>query len=472
MAPRCQPTLARSAFVLIAACTVAASATPAGAQAEESPFSVWANRVYEAYEPWEMIDTSTGQVNLVFTDLVLPGNGWDLRFERRLHVTTGVSGIGIAGLPLRTWPLYDEFDAIYGHVFATTSGGVQLDVQVGAGTGSSIWMNDRLWRYHEDSNTLSLPDGRQAIYAGGRLSQVRDAGGRLILTVDWQAAHVTVTQHLGNGQQRDVVFAGSLMQQFGQSNHLPATMTYQGRTWYYAKTDTDIHVTLPEGLQWAFTWTKHDPPYNWPVKWLGVTTPHGGQVEYTFAIEPYPPTSFSNVLRYRRIYSEQSQLIGQWTYEYVFSSSDPFFIEQTTVLGPDTAPNPRATTTYTYTRLTGVSHAARRIVLTGRTVAAESTLLEQESVSYTVLPFPYSIDGLPVVEERTLTRGGVTHTTTYGYRSTDYGDFHRPWTIVATTGGASRTTSYQYDHSFGLSLELPYVVGLPKAQEVTIAGET
>src|SRR6188768_2524191 len=64
------------------------------------------NRDYLSLQPFESLDTVSGNLVLTFTDLLLPGNGGrELRFERAYNNQTVSQGagrwdFGISGLPI------------------------------------------------------------------------------------------------------------------------------------------------------------------------------------------------------------------------------------------------------------------------------------------------------------------------------------------------------------------------------------
>lgn len=452
---------------MLAALLMMVGAASAAAQTGETS-GPWANRVYEAYEPFEVVDTSTGQLGLVFTDLALPGNGWTLAFQRRFDARQGRWTFGIAGVPLRYTGSLGQV-----HTFYAVNGPVTDPIIVAGTTPPYIRMSDRFWRFHEDTRELGLPDGTRAVYdSSGRLSQVFDAANRLLLSLVWQTSNVTVTQHLGNGQQRSIVVWGqSVPTTLGFSGHLPTHMTYEGRYWQYTWNAAMTEVLPTAGPKWRFDWTKAGAY----VDWLRVITPHGGRIEYTFTLEDLSGTTF-NTLTTRQVLDEQQQPVGTWTYQYDFTPAAPYFSAETTVVGPTVA-GPTATVTYTYEQLAGpIAVPAREIALTGRTVTAAGGTLEQETLDYTLVPIPSvsGTDQLPALETRTLTRDGVTHTTTLTYNASHYGDFHHPDTIVATSGAVSRTTTRVYDHTY-VHVDpgaWPYIIGMPLSQTVTIAGDT
>jgi len=79
-----------------------AAATLASAQ-EEAAFEATGfqqNRDYFTQQPFEHIDTLSGNLILTFTDLVLPGNaGRELRFQRTYNSKSAAWTFGLAGLP-------------------------------------------------------------------------------------------------------------------------------------------------------------------------------------------------------------------------------------------------------------------------------------------------------------------------------------------------------------------------------------
>jgi YD repeat-containing protein len=421
------------------------------------------HRAYEGLLPGESVDTASGRPFLRFVDLVLPGDGWDLRFERVFDARGGTWRFGLGGLPLRLWHAPGDPAP---PVFETLDGPMQGNV-IWWDT-HSVWLTDRFWRYHEDTRTLAFPDGRRAMFdAARRLSQLFDAGGRPLLSLAWQTGQVTVTQYLANGQSREIVVAGTGLTNL--PNVLPTTMTYAGRTWQYARTATSTEVTPPMGPPWTFTWTRFSPPSSCAgfVDELDVTLPTGGRVAYQFGIT-HGPTMQHCTLHTRQLFDAGSQQpFATWSYAYTFVDQDPpHFSQQTTVTGPTVA------TTYTYgLQPAGFSwDPALQVVLVGRTVVDGAVTLETETRTYISLTTP-TLSDLPVLESRTLTRDGVGHVTTYNYGPPPY-NFHNPWQIVESSGAVSRTTTLTYAHSFPDHQTWPFYVGVPSGVQVTINGDT
>ncbi len=82
---RCLRICGRRVALFALALAVALTSAPAIAQTGASATAETGfrpNRDYFSLQPWESIDTASGNLVLTFADLVLPGNGGGVRFER------------------------------------------------------------------------------------------------------------------------------------------------------------------------------------------------------------------------------------------------------------------------------------------------------------------------------------------------------------------------------------------------------
>src|SRR5688572_3300077 len=189
---------ATRALFVVAAVLIAAGAVSAqtGSVLDHTGFQV--NRDYLSLQPWESIDTATGNVVLTFTDLELPANGGKSVAFRRIFNFMGKGSYGgsdrwrfsIGDLPLKvqntgpTVGLAVENAVWWGHSvgpkFEMPDGGLEhttFMMNPVTGTNADIlattrWVQtNNLWRFERFAGTLYLPDGRVAQYdAQGRLS--------------------------------------------------------------------------------------------------------------------------------------------------------------------------------------------------------------------------------------------------------------------------------------------------------------
>jgi len=222
--------------------------------------------------PWKSIDTYSGSVVLTFTDLVLQGNsGLDLRVTRAFNSKGASWKIGIGPSMI----LFADVPPPYGPAsppkVRTADGGLQTMFETAQNSG--VYVTTSLWRYTKSTATLETPEGViYHFFSDGRLSQIADVFGNTI-DVTYETGLTRAVQHLGNGQDREVVLAEDAQ---GRVH----TVTYSGRTWTYEYgTGSNLTVLPPVGPSWAFvktitgteTWT------------FTVTTPTGGWVAYDFA---------------------------------------------------------------------------------------------------------------------------------------------------------------------------------------------
>jgi hypothetical protein len=164
----------------------------------------------------------------------------------------------------------------------------------------------------------------------------------LLVTLVWEAQQLTVTQHLGNGQERIVVLellnGGSGQVGLGMAGHLPTKMTYMpdgtpadARVWTYQGVPL-ANVIPPDGGSWQYQ-------YGNP---MSVITPHGGRIEYAYDVREFPTgepgiVTYAMVLSQRRVIDLNNQVLGTWGYDYDLPG--PGFSNRTTITGPVEAPS-------------------------------------------------------------------------------------------------------------------------------------
>jgi YD repeat-containing protein len=463
------------------------------------------NRDYLALLPWESIDTSNNNVILTFTDLVLPGNrGRELRFERVFSNVVAPAEqpagpqwrFGLGGVPMRVIERPYIVEPIPpGNVEAernTTPYFWMLDgsrlkttyVVPPDPTNSSTLVNVRthdFWVYHRPSRTLRIPDGTIAEYnAQGRLTRIKDAfdgNNTNVVTLDWQtdeqqaATGLTVTQSLGNGQARVVAV------QIDPGTELPTALTYDGRAWTYRYNARALleEVESPLGSQaphWTFEYSTE--PFSID-KLTRVVTPQGGAVTYEYADREFffaqGVRATFNVLSARRVYDQEGDLSGEWTFFHFANPGGGNDVTEVTLPSG-------AKITYEYGPYPDPNALAGTWQLRFRTVQEpEGTELEREERQYTPTVLraarPEEPWGVPRVLRRLIARGGQTHTTEYGYSENTlpyFHEFHRPLTVTerGPVGGVERRTQLTYRHL----IDDAYVLGLPASESTTVNGMT
>jgi YD repeat-containing protein len=281
---------------------------------------------------------------------------------------------------------------------------------------------------------------------------------------------VTVTQHLGNGESREVTLTFPASCAMGGTDCVPTSMVYDGRTWTYTATGAILHsVQPPEGAPWRYEYGGTTE-----LQTMTTITPHGGSVKYTSETVGFPwvngETYFTNVVRYRdTVDVRDGQSSGRWSYEYDWDAAD--LAKSSTIIAPD---GTRTTFDFDFVGAPGSPYLGRIYQLTRRSVrqgeaeVACEDAVECETREYQDVPLPGApIVGttLPELRVRTIRRGAKTYTTTYGYSATNYGDYHQP-NEIAETGDRERVTTRTFFHSADAPYAAPYFVGLLASETI------
>lgn len=468
---------------------------------------VQANREYVSKTPWEVIDSLTGNLILQFTDLVLPGNaGRDLRFQRTYNLKNGGWSFGLAELPMQVYDAYPS-QCAPPVLFGADGSTVEMVLLNGGNMCSPWWITDQFWKFDRYTHKLYLPDGSMSTYAGwnGSLSSHQDAFGNQVTLSGWGSGTLTVTQGLGNSEQRVItlslastscsqgVWGASYGDMFYDGNgylhflsngtcNLPSSMSYAGRTWTYTWSSTAT-ANLPEGVSWQYA----------SGSGLTVTTPNGGSVHYGVASIAWGGDYYEDdgnwywydwytpIVTTRAAYDRGGAPLGTWSYSYASQGSGLVL----------TAPDGTKTTyayncggsCYNYTYANALPWACnggygpvflnRFALLASRTIEFPvGTVLETETRTYqdvsqegycAYAPWPWwTSKALPAVASRAITRQGMTFTTTYSYNGSNYGDHHQPNQIVEN-GNLSRTTTRTYEQNEGSRVQ---------TETVTVNGES
>jgi len=169
-------------FLLGIVCVLILSATPVAGQSPTEANGFQPNRDYLALQPFESIDTASGNLILHFTDLALPSNaGRALTIERTFNNTPAQQQwwLGISGLPMRVTqpdiPPSAPIDTtiqgnqLFAPYFSMADGSYQKTVFAqeahAADPTTTQWVvTPQFWKYDRQARTLYLPDGTVAQY--------------------------------------------------------------------------------------------------------------------------------------------------------------------------------------------------------------------------------------------------------------------------------------------------------------------
>ena len=454
-----------------------AIATPAAAQStlEIDRVGVQPNRDYLGLQPFEHLDTQSGNITLTMTDLTLPGNaGHDLRFQLTYNGNTQGNQwtFGIPGLPMRirqeqSWPTGPIVNTLDGTrtitpIFEMADGGERRTVfeQVNPDWSEPDHASTRVvrtsgfWRYDRLTHTLSLTDGTVCTYepisaqepGTLRLKQIEDVFGNVV-TLTWTSGALDVQQALVNESARNVHFV------MNDATGLPTEMQFDGRSWQYtyqaATSDRLEHIQPPGGhAGWTFGYDTI------PGRLGEVTTPWGGRIKYHYEPETLqtPGGAVSRMLlKWRKSYARGSQEdpLGQWDIVCNWAVGSTY-CSWTTVATPS------ANLTYTYGPI-NVPHAdtlidgsigLQQIDVIDR---ATNIALEHQYRTYAELPVIANSYRSAEISVRRTNRAGRNYLTSYTYDSDPIqGGFHCPTQVSETgeteTGEVSHNTVRAYTH--------------------------
>ena len=483
--------------------------TFAGSSWADEVFDAWGfvqNRDFFSQLPYEHIDPLSGNLLLTFTDLVLPGNaGFDLRIQRtynskiyRNFSTFGDlldedswAGVGwtmhlgrvLNPEPLGASPVIEMPDGRRQRAYAHVD-------------GSGQFITKEHWVYDANSvpPVLNLPNG--VTYSLGLVvalpglgnvryvTQIADPFGNRIDVEYGTASNAPpegisrVTQWLSGNEKRVVTFTydnatrrGVRTLQFssGGTTH---TWTYSHATATFAGIQYSLltKVTPPVGPSWEYRYNTTSPPR---YELTRLTTPNGARVDYSYdTIEFFRPGT-STVVRsramVRRVTGGRDVQLGTWDFDYAQGSA-----RNKTV-----STSPCGKTTYTFL---GIGSGSPQLsawqvgLLESKTRSEGSLVLEEEELEW-LRSVAISIEDesvgfyadseiyIPLMEQRTVTRGAKNYVTTNSYRTTDFNDFGRPWKIVES-GDLTRTTTRVFQYGFD-----PYIVDRVASETVQVTGD-
>lgn len=497
---KCQTSRTHLTFarVLVVAIAALQFSTPTSAQSN-STFEAKAkgfqpNRDYVSLEPFEHIDTVSGNLILTFSDLVLPGNvGRELRFQRTYNSRMDKPGwtFGLAGIVMSVVdsdpnapPFGTVCEECYLPHLLTADGAdhptIWLNPPSYTTDGHRWVVTAQFWRYDRLERKVYMPDGTICRYdTNGNLIEIRDAFANAV-ALTWTPSSLNPTslqiiQQVGTNQ-REIMVSGSLAE--------PTSVSYLGKTWsyewttiYYGTVPVPVltRVILPVvGLAWEYAYDPVDL-----VALRHLRTPAGGEIAYSYGIHQFGREQDvanqiqvnSRVVTSRAIVGSRAAN-GTWAYAYRNGTpEDPCPCERTTVTTP-------SSTLIEYrNEVLGIGYSPTLggdFGLKQRSVtSAQGQLLETETRNYTQLAvIGYVVGGTPETSQRAVNRDGRQYTAAYTYASTNFGDYHRANTITET-GELSRTTTRAYDYNFNSDTNgEPYFNGQLGVETVSVNGES
>lgn len=220
------------------------------------PLGIRGDRAYFSQLPFESVDMVTGNLNLSFTDLVLPGNaGMNVTIVRSMNFGGGATGpswsVGPAGLPI----------ALFG-ASAPAAGPWYVGVVMADGgrravphqSGVDTYVLDNFMRVTLSSRTVELPNGWIATYETGtglieaELQEVHDPYGNSI-TAYWLsrpggaptlATKINRLELRGGNEGVRTVYIN-----YDATGARAESLQSEGRTWSYSYTDGNLTSVAP-----------------------------------------------------------------------------------------------------------------------------------------------------------------------------------------------------------------------------------
>jgi YD repeat-containing protein len=452
------------------------------AQPAVSIGGVQPNRAYMALQPWESIDTASGNIILHFTDLTLPGKG-GLSVERTFNNQPGGGRtqwqFSIDGLPMKVrlpnpFPSTPIQPGILGEQAWTATvygadGSSQLtafmqDPLVGDPESRRWMITTDFARFDAVERALYLPNGRVARYdENGRLWFARDRFDNTVL-LEWSVDRtVLVVKQSNDSETREVQFL------MNPQLELPLEMRFGQAVWTYDyPTSPELLevVHLPEGLQWVYT-------YEGGLK--RVTTPNLGTVTYNYGFKTFLKADgmLGSFWALTSRTADAKPGTGDWIFDYFNDGSRPAGLKVTLPSGRRVE--------YAYQRDTNSNLLAGSFLL--NTVSLYEGLsvspLQQETRTYVPLKAarPSQAWATKELSRRTVSRNGRDYVTQYTYPATEdtnFADYHRPMRITESAPGQSpRITDLFYKHLEDSNKNgSAYVLGLVTVRQVTVDGRS
>lgn len=432
----------RALMAVIAVISIPVSAR-AQAPTEFQRVGLQPNRDYLRLQPFEHLDTESGNVIVTLPLLTLPGNaGRTLQFTLTYNSNVAATGwmFGIAGTAMRVNEQATPNPGPQVPVTIDQTWGVTPLLEMADGgkrrtmfmnrpsTSTQLAITSDLWKYDRAANKLYMPDGTVRTYApdpDGRLTELRDSFGNTV-TLTWGQGTVSVVQDLGNGQARTIAFTLN-------TQSLPTAMSFNGHTWeYWYENGTDAELTRtvpPEGPGWTFTYMTPVLPAR---RLHTVTTPQGGRIEYAFGQHWLTVNDYEILLDARRTFDRGSTTPDEWTIAYALNSSG--YSGLTTVTTP-AATNRRLKYTYGPVSSSNAQINAALLIDGGigllnvtieGDVSGGGSVLQSEQRTYTHLAALWSPEDhairfdAAVPWQYIVSRNGSPYTTTLTYNADGY----------------------------------------------------
>jgi YD repeat-containing protein len=462
--------------------------THQGVDARHSPYGLTSGQV----------DPASGNLTVIATDLMLPGNaGFNLAVQRVYNssvfpdyndgASTALEEDSWAGIG---WKLH------FGRVIKpdSTVGG-ETQIEMGDGSRQAVysttahpegWITSGFGLYDKTTHTLKLPNGvvytfGHSVFLNARLgtvryaTEIRDAFNNRV-TFSYFAAPgppdgvQQIQQHLSATEVRTITFT------YDATHNSLQTMAFNGRTWHFTHQGTGppghsvlTAVQPPAGPTWQYAYAS-----GLVGELTSVTTPGGGQTTYTYANATRRASTLTMLTRVVTSSAASGPDVpaGTWTFAYGQGSN-----QDTTVVTC-----PCGTTRYRYygVGLAGSFAAWSAGTLAEVFVEEAGALLERRTFTWQPSD-PISQDDASgeegiwtdtaiyraLLSQESVHRGSHTWTTTYEYHLADgkYNDYGRPWRVTEN-GHATRTTTRTFQYGFA-----PYIVDRTAAEEIRIGAQ-
>jgi YD repeat-containing protein len=432
--------------------------------------------------PNEQVDPASGNLTVVATDLVLPGNaGLNIQITRVYNsavypdYTNGSTQIEEDSWAGIGWRLH------FGRVLNNES-----VIEMGDGSRHALhaglsggWITTEFWLYDKTTHTLKLPSG--LVYQFDRevslnsqlgnaryVTEIRDPYNNR-LTVSYFSAPgppdgvQQIRQDLGSGQIQTVTFT------YDSTLKALETMTYGTRVWRYQQNAAGpagyshlTRVTPPIGPVWSYEYA------GMAGEMTKLTTPSGGFLSYTYADATRRAGSLA---QFSRVVSSRTTggpeiTSGTWTYSYSAGSN-----QDTTVV---TCPCGTQKYRFNGTGVSGDFSGWLAGTLAEQTMEDGSIVLERRTNSYGASEIisndvMVGVNGtwtnpntrIPLLAESRVFRGNSNWTTafTYHWSLGNYNDYGRPFQSQETD-----TTVPEYPYRYRLTTRTfqygftPYIV--------------
>jgi len=471
------------------------------------------NRDYLKLQPFERLDSLSGNVVVTLPIFTLPGNaGRDLQFELTYNTNSGRSVLlpdnrlilapwtfGVRGVPFRIndqappgSPISDNIEDTRGITPLIVMGdgaerGTMFRNIPNPNDPSSLkwFISSDVWKYNRTDHILYTPDGTTYRFdsTSGKLTNITDVFGNQV-TFDWTVANqLTVGQVLGNGESRTVTFAMNVVD-------LPTTATYLDRVWQFAYDDSGTpdqnggelrELAPPIGAHWFFTY-ETPPDIQTPGlrRMKTLKNPFGGTVTYTYEWRQLTQLEGREFLVGRTM----SGITEGWSFNYAYSLSGGYS-------GRTVVDTPSAQLIYDYGPVNethdqnwklidggiGLLHAEVRPTGGTNPIQLEDRDYQRVPAIQSSPTRHYDAAALANV---TLTRDNRVYTTDYTYDCSNpllLGDCHRPSTVtergeIGSDAPTLRTFTMTYAHPrLGDDENPTFVMGLMASQRLESNGE-